>query len=294
MIGALQQFDQVTAAGILARAALAIEENPAGSLRLPNEQQVREALFAEALAANGIRPDDRQPETMARLGEILDAELDTLIEPRDSKAVLERLSARGDLPSDLFKVNVVPNIANFHRAKFKRELKLVERTVWSPDREQHFGPHPSGPEHPFLISLFAKQFVDVHPAHTFTMLVAGQRLGTSLIVHHAWRVYPADIDLRGAGTLVDVLRRFSEQYGVELVLGGKLGQFVLANEFPGKVDELKSAIRSDAGEKDKKGKSEIMISIFWQSSPVTGLMQGALGTAIDLVKYRRLLKAHGY
>ena len=292
MIAVLERFDQVTAAGILARAALSIDGNPAGGYRLPDEARIRQAVIEEALRSRGFNPHDRRPEALAELGDILDSEIDSLVPTVNQTAALERLAERGDLPPDLFEVEVIKNISDFHGYHFPAEQALIEATVRSPDQEQHYGAHPTERDAPFLISLFAKFFPDRYPGRSFTMLVAGQRVGMKLVVHQAWRIYPTDVDISGAKALVDVLKGFAEIFGVNQEVGSTKGKFILTTDLGGRSD-LEGSWQNAEGETDKKGRREISVSFFYQQA-VKGPLQAALVVAIDLVKYRRYLESHGY
>jgi len=121
MIAALERFDEVTAAGILARAALALDGNPAGEYRLANEATVRQQLIQEVLLSHGLQPGDETPYAMGVLNDALDDELDSLIAPRDPASVLARLSEKGELPSDLFEIEIIPQLAEFHGRRYGRE-----------------------------------------------------------------------------------------------------------------------------------------------------------------------------
>jgi hypothetical protein len=297
MISALRQFDSVTAAGILARAALALDDNPAGIYRLPNEESLREAVIAEARRAHGINAQDVSQQTLERIGEILDIERENLIAPIDPKPALERLSTRGELPSDLFKIEIIRPIADFHGRKFATEKKLIEETVRTPNREQHYGP-PTRPDQPFLISLFAREYRNKYPLRTFTMLVAGQRQRNSLKldIHQAWRVYPSEVDLANTTSLVDVLHRFSDKFGAEMTLGDQRGHFILAAALP-KGKPLSASWALLEGEPKRIGRREnrqITVTCFIQPDPRGETIQAALAVAIDLNRYRRVLESKGY
>jgi len=295
MISALQQFDDITAAGILARAALAIDDNPAGSYRLPGEAELRNAVISEARLAHGLDPDDRTPKTLEQLGDILDFERETLIAPTNANAALERLSERGHLPSDLFKIEIIPNISNFHGRKYPAEEKIIAETVRSPDREQHYGP-PARPEEPFLISLFAREYRNKFPLRTFTMLVAGQRKGLSLAVHQAWRVYPSEVNLEGTSSLVDMLQRFSDSFGAEIQIGNQRGHFILAAALP-QNQPISASWRLMQGEPQRIGRKEkhvITVTCFAQRGPQGQATQAALAVGIDLNRYQRVLESKGY
>ncbi len=297
MISALEKFDSVTAVGILARAALSIENhnNPAGALKLPEEALVRNAVIAEIRRTIGVQPDDQSPRTLERLGDALDTECDSLIGPTDSESALKRLSERGELPSDLFEIRIIPNLKEFHGRKFQTEKELIERTIRSPDQEQHFGP-PATADEPFLISLFAKYIPNEYPLRSFTMLVAGQRNGLMLDVHQAWRIYPDKVDLSGVTNLVDMLRRFSDVFGAEIELGGKKGNFILAANLP-KNQNIKTSfkIERNIGAQGKKTDLKIItVTCFVQKNPQGTSDQAALATGINLSQYAEVIKSRGW
>ena len=295
MIAALRQFDDITAAGILARAALALDHNPASDYHsVPNEVALREIVIAEAARAHGVAFDFSSPESLEKITDALDEERDALLAPRDPLSALERLSERGTLPSDLFEIDIIRNISEFHREKFPREERLIRETVRSPDKEQHFGP-PSEPGQPFLISLFGKYFPHQYPLKGFMLLVAGQRKGLRLEVHQAWRLYP-DFVSGDSKSLVDLLQRFSDVFRVEIELEGKRGHFILTADLPNKpgVTARWSAVAGEAIRKRNLERREITLTCFTQPHPVTQVPQAALAVAIDLNKYRRFLESRDY
>ena len=112
----------------------------------------------------------------------------------------------------------------------RKRVTVIERTIRSPDREQHYGPSDR-PDTPSLISLFARQFKTPWPFKDFTMLVGAQRDKLILNVHQAWRLYPSIVDNRGA-SLVDLLRRFADAYGYDIEVAGQNGHFFLSAEHP--------------------------------------------------------------
>ena len=127
MIGALETLDEKTALGILARAALALEDqgNPAAKALLDGEATLRSRILKEARHNLGIKEDDYNPETIEKLSDYLDQESDRLTGVLNTEAALKRLAARGELPSDLYKINIIENIADFHHAGFAREKRLI-------------------------------------------------------------------------------------------------------------------------------------------------------------------------
>lgn len=297
MYSTLSEFDPVTAAGILARAALFVadDSNPAAHERIQGERKIRQEILGRIRESLGISNDDNSPETLELIGDALDAESESLVRVADMQKVLGNLSKEGFLPSDLFDIVIVRNIEEFHGRKFSNEKKLIEITIKSPEQEQHYG-EPVGPGEPFLISLFSKFIPNQYPLRSFTMLVACQRNGLQLVVHQAWRVYSDLVDLRGVTDLVGMLERFSNAFGAEVVVGEQKGHFIKAVElkkgehFPPDVQIPISRVLS--GKKIKN--PLITVSYFFQKSPIDENNKAALVVAINLDRYEDALKVRGW
>lgn len=295
MISALSDFDKMTAAGILARAALAIldNDNPAVTPVIPREAELREVIIEELRKSLGVSLDDRSPATLARIGDLLDHESDLLIGPVDSEAALRRLSEKGELPSDLFRIRIIPNIQEFHGKKFQREQELIEQTVRLPDKEQHFGP-AANPGEPYLISLFAKYFPNQYALRSFTMLVVGKRNDLELEVHQAWRIYHDLVSLEGVSDLIELLRRFADKFGSEIELGGKRGHFILSADLPRDKPVEFGVTAREPDQERKETKKRITFSFFVQRNPLGSDNQAALAVGVDLSQYAALLKSRGW
>jgi hypothetical protein len=292
MSTAIGKFDRVTAAGILARAALAVEnkDNPAAQPTVPNEAVIRSKVIEDISRRYGISPSDTK-ESREQLCDALDKESDELLDPINAEAALERLAESGDLPSDLYKVAIVPNVEQIYGSKFPKEKQLIEETVHAPDLEQHYGP-PKTPEDPHLISLFTKTFHDKYPLRSFIMLVAGERKELTLTVYQAWRLYPSDINLTDVSSPLEMLKRFAGVFGTDVSTGNQHGSVILIGDVPdggqlvfqGKVPE------------PMKGRSSrtFTFSYFVQQRAGIGGRRAALLVAIDLDKYRDALADHGW
>lgn len=287
MISSLADLDRVTAAGILARAALSIFDaaNPAATPVLSNEQALRAKVIREALSSYGI--SDHSNDWRERLSDALDAESDALLGPVDDKSALERQALKGDLPSDLYKVIIAPQIAECYGRKFPEEERNIELTVHSPDMEQHYGP-PMKPGEPHLISLFAKTFANQFPGRSYLMLVAGERNGLALTVFQAWRLYPEDINLVGAENPLEMLRRFAFAFGHDVTVGDQTGRFIFQVDIPGGRVPVKGVIPPVPG----KTRREINVTIFSQKT--NNGTRAVLVVGIDLDKYREALHKHGW
>ncbi|WP_315797663.1 hypothetical protein [Bradyrhizobium sp. SZCCHNRI3043] len=224
MITALEKLDSLTAAGVLARAALSLGYASLPEATIAGEDTLRAQVIDEARHKLGIAAGDENAETIEKIADLLDEEADRLLPEPDIKSALQRMAARGDLPSDLYTVEIVPNISTLHGRQFALEEKLIRLTVASPDMEQHFE-EGDKPEEPAMASLFGKYIRTRWPGKDFFMLVVGQRTGTRFVVIQAWRVYKGRVDVTGAHDLVDWLKRFSEVYGAEIELNGRKGKF---------------------------------------------------------------------
>lgn len=291
MISCLRDFDNITAAGILARAALSLcdQWNPAATAsKLTNEIEIRNKVISNIRGTLGIKQSDTSPMALERIADALDIESDALIGEPNINDALERLSNKGELPSDLFEVDIIPNIKDVYEKRFDAEREIIEKTIKLPDNEQHYGP-PSNSEGPYLISLFSKFFPNKYPRNSYTMLVAGERSGLKLTVHQAWRIYPDLVCLNEEGDLVDMLHRFADKFGAEIDFNGKKGHFFLNFDIPENERWQKITLPAAAGNKQKN----IMFSYFMQKNLSGSSKKAALLVAIDLVKYRKILKSRG-
>lgn len=283
MMQVLEKFDERTALGILARAALALEDegNPDARFTLDGEEVIRSIVLHEARKHLHLQPEDTRPETIEKLSDFLDDESDRLAGVTDTTSALNRLAERGDLPSDLYTIDIISNIAHFHGNRFALEKQLIEATIRFPNQEQHFGPERNLSE-PTLISLFARPFKTRFPFKDFTMLVAAARTaGLGLTVHQAWRIYPAFIKTDNVKNLVELLHRFADAYGHDIEIGGEKGHFFLL------LDKLVPP-QIDVPIPGGKPKS-ITVSQFLQKDRLTGRSFSALVVAIDLEQYRAVL-----
>lgn len=282
MLEVLERLDERTALGILARTALALEGegNPDAKVILDGEEAIRSAVLREARKHLNIQQDDERPETIEKLSDFLDHESDRLAGDPDTTSALKRLAERGDLPSDLYKINIVKNIVDFHGTGFNLEKQLIEATIRSPTQEQHFGPE-SNLQEPALISLFARQFRTPFPFKDFTMLVAAAREGLLLHVHQAWRIYPSILKIGNVKNLVDLLRCFADAYGSDVEVGGKRGHFFL---FLDQLAPPQITIEVPHG----KPKT-VTFSQFIRKDNRTGRQFSVFVVAIDLAKYRATL-----
>lgn len=284
MISALQNFDNVAAAGILARAALSLAYTVApGVDTVANEAGLRASVIEEARNRLGLKSDDYEVEAIEKLGDLLDAEADKLIAPPDVPSAFARLSQSGDLPSDLYQLAIAPNVSDLYGRGFALEKKIIAATVHSPTVEQHFD-MTDDPEVPALASLFAKYFRTRWPMKDFVMLVVGNRDGTTLNINQAWRIYNSRVDLSGLKQPVDWLKGFTDTYGAEIEINGTKAKFFNFAEISKPLQK-----KAEVGGKGKPRQIIISDNTRW----VHGKEVASLITAIDSDKYRATLKDLG-
>lgn len=283
MIKALEIFDKMAAVGVLARAALSLGYDDGPRLGgVEREEDIQTRVVEEVRSRLRIPEDDNSRDAIDRVADCLDAELDQLLAAPDTEAALLRLAERGDLPSDMYEIKIIPDIAGALGKRFPLEKDVIETTIRDPTTEQHFGP-ARGLHEPAMISLFQRNFRTKWPLKDFFMLVAAQRDGFLLHVHQAWRIYPFRIDVSGLATPIDWLKRFSDTYGAKIEIRGTKANFFLFLE-----GNLPSEWKWEAPPKRK-----IMVSRFSSRDPFTNTEQAALIVGIDIFKYLAILDELG-
>ena len=280
MIKTIANFDKMVAVGVLARAALSLRygHSPLADV-VEKDKDIQTSVVREVRSRLGISSDDDSSDAIERMADFLDSESDQLLEAPDTEAALLRLAERGDLPSDLYEINIIPNIVDALGKRFPLEKDIIETTIRAPTTEQHFGP-PRGLHEPAMISLFLRNFRTKWPLKDFFMLVAAKREGFHLYVHQAWRIYPSRINVSGLTTPVDWLKKFADTYGMKVEINGEKANFFML---------LEGKIPAEFKWEPPAPHRKMMISKFAQIDPVTHTEQAALIVAIDINKYRATL-----
>jgi hypothetical protein len=286
MIEELRRFDNRTAAGLLARAALALEDadNPAAKPTIPDENAVRNILISAARKSLGLSQEDNSPEALEQIGDYLDEQAEYLMGPNDDAAALLRLAERGALPTDMYQITCNPGLTTWYGKNWPLELRLVEKTIRQPSRQQHFG-KSDVPGEPSFVSLFYRSFKTRWPFKDFNLLVVASRNGMVLSVGQSWRFYPSLIDVSGAENLVDLLSQFARQYGMAVDYAGKTGSFFVAVDNPNpnpsfKVEQLKQGRRAE-------------FTIAQLTQHVGGKLAAYMAVVVDMIKYKAVLDQMG-
>lgn len=299
MIEALSRFDKKVALGLLARAALSFEDdaNPAAAARLPGELDLRSEIYTQVRKAVGVDEGDSSGDASEKIEAALDLELDKLAEFGDNDAVLRDLSQKGQLPSDLYGISIIENVQEIYRKHWFQERKIIHETIKAPDREQHFVAHPGQVDGP-LVSLFVKHYPNKYPNKSYLMLVVGQRTDLTMYVHQAWRLYRDQIDIAGTTDLVELLKRFTDVFGLDFKIGNVEGKFQLdlettPSESLERRVELKPIYGTDRRGRKVEKSVNWTFSVFTASDRQTG-KTSILTTVIDLDKYAASLAAHAW
>ena len=279
MIKVLEALEPQAAAGVLAGAAswLAFAE-PAPQLVPLAEANLQSAVLAEARNRLGIAAEDVSPEAIERITDLLDEESDRLLDPPETEAALYRLAERGDLPSDLYQLEYLPNVVNLYGKGFELENDIISLAVKDPDMEQHYGPN-KGDRQPSMISLFLRTFRTKWPLKDFVAIVVGQRSGFNFVIHQAWRVFTSRINVAGLKIPIDWLRRFTDYFGKPVDVDGQTGSFFLFLE-----KAMPNNIRLE------QRKYETYLSRFAQNDPVTGKETSALVVSINSSRYMAMYR----
>jgi len=223
----------------------------------------------------------------------LDNESDRLLEPVNESKVLDSLSAKGELPADLYEVSIDAGMLEVYEKKAEDERKLIERTVRFRDAEQHFTQKHDGELELPLISLFSKHIEHKFAARSFTLLVAGIRNGTHMHVSQAWRIYdgsPAAVAASQAP--LDTLRNFADEFGFPFSCGQQSGKFILQSKIAGKSlqDDVEIVFKNPT---NRPKKIKCVVSHF-DSRSNDGTLVGSLVYVVDLIKYKRSLALHAW
>lgn len=285
----LDFLEPSVAAGVLARAALALEsaaENPAARPVVEGELAIRELVISSARKSLGLSGDDYSAKAVTLICESLDNTADELAAKPDLEAAALRLAERGDLPSDRFEVRIIDNVRQFYGKLFDGERVRIEETVHGPDIEQHFGKAAHEGE-PDLISLFARFYPGQYPHRSFYLLVAGQREGLVMHVHQAWRLYPSLIEFSPSPDLVGMLRSFAEVYGGVVKVGDAKGKLIIDVALPPGTRSIRAELpHAKPGQKPHL----FLTSFFNQKSEATQDLRASLVVSIDLTEYEKVLK----
>lgn len=288
MLTTLSKYGPVINAGLLARTALSLTSNISNNQKkiVENEEQIINSIINEIALSNNLNRNNQ--DDVKKIIDLLDIEIDSLMTVPNKEEILIKLAEKAELPSDLYDIEVIKNIIDFYGNKYENEYERIKGTVKRPDKELHYGP-PENNDQPFLISMFSKYYESEYPRNSFSLLVVGQRNKMKMVIHQVWRIYSDIIPDVKIMSLIDLLKAFSEEYGIEMELNGQKGKFFLSDTSNlNKTFNIK--INPIYDKSNKKIPTSFTFSHFIQNKPASLLKQASLLVAIDLNKYKALLK----
>jgi len=248
MIEALKQYDKSFAEGMLARTSFYLSNDPLVKTFKPieNEESIRSNIIAEICSNLNIPAASNKNQAII---DYLDDELEksTRLDAKTENEVLTKLSARGELPTDLYKIKW-QNTAVINRFKELRDKdkSLISETVKAPDLSYNFGQN-------YGASIFAKFYKDRLDYHSFFLLVVGKREGLIFTIDQVWWLQNDLITGNTFPNALELLRYFVEIFGVEVKCQGETSKLFInvnaqnKNEF--EID-LKSSYKSQKGAKE--------------------------------------------
>jgi hypothetical protein len=279
MLNTLKQYDNLTANAMLAHTAFFLDNDPVLSTLKPieNEEAIRERLFNEICRKLNI------PSVLGNERIVIDylddeIEKSTQISPKEQKAVLTRLSDKGDLPTDLYNVKLDDNTKVIGVKE-----PLIKETIKHPDMVYNFSADAS------KVSVFAKFYRDKFSFNNFFLLIIGERSGLDFIVNQVWKLYNDMLSNKEAGAL-DLLKAFVNNFGVDVEFKGEVSRFFLSAIAK---DEKEFHVRVDGNKlkKSKAGQPEF-ITFNYINRASKSDKNIFLFFVVDLQKYKKYLSSH--
>jgi hypothetical protein len=273
-VNLLKNFDAAVAAGILARAVLALgssNQNPESAYLVPNEENIRLSLYEEAARATGASGTMEDPRILDWLEELMDVYSD----PVDPSKLYIRLSEEGSLPSDLYEITF-SNVFDSRMEALPGDRDLANEVIRHPDMSVDYGindfPKPS------MTAMFGKWVGNPSEKGYCLFIAICQKQEAVLQVYYVWRVFPSCVNLSGAENLVTIYNRFAHKYGFEFIIDTFRGKFLYFLRIPNVRWELvypRQFFAVDAGKAD------------------ASFVDVAFASAINMKKYSRDLRRAG-
>ena len=282
MLQSLKTYEKSFAEWMLVRASFYLEGDPIFQTFKPveNEESIRNSIIAEI--CDNLNIPSASDNKQAVL-DYLDDEIYrvTKLDEKTEKEALARLSAEGELPTDLYTVNIHGRFAKEPAAFSRKREDLIKETVKKPDMAYNFGSN-------YSVSIFAKYYREKYSHNNFFLLVVGQRENLVFHVAQAWRVYNDILSGNSFANALELLKLFVEKFGIEADLHGRTSKLFIdviaksKTDFHVKVDQNKLKV-------SKKGKSGFLTGHFLGPAS-EGDSTLSIFFAIDLEKYESYIK----
>jgi hypothetical protein len=245
-------------------------------------------VMSEVHKKLNLSPEDKTPEARYKILNLLSNEMSRVaFSEVDEKVVKARVGQRGDLRPGLYEV-IIPQSARDELAKWGIRPNHVRSAIDNPTYFEHLLPENHGLSKDSAISLFAKEIVTgQNKIDNHFLLVLTIRRGYEQIVHWAFRIYPSDVDLSEIRSPLDMLKAFTNKYGLNIQIGTQTGKFIhLAI-----VENSKIALQTELLRVLEATVSEG--GLYWMTRETNvGTTEIAIAFAIDISMYELDLKKH--
>ena len=285
MMEALKNYDSVTAANVIAAAAIASSKMH-GDLRdskllVKYSSDVGAVLDEARLILNII--DGEISELQAkRLDEFLLKQLrSATLGGRDTSDILKVVGARGDLPLSLYKTAISDSFRRQFRPLGVRD-NLVKRTLSDPFDYEHLLVDVDGYNDGVSFSLFVSEHESAKLGKHW-LLVQTTRAGVKLIPQSAWWVHPSLVEFKNVNSPKNLLDAFIARFGSELFLDGiKVYEGMKIPKIPG--EEFIFNMKSEVGD---------FQTLSWRARKEMDYVTLGLGYAININRYKTALASIG-
>lgn len=163
----------------------------------------------------------------------------------------------------------------------------VSQAISNPDHYEHLAPEQFPPDEENSISLFVKSTALKNQTPS-TLLVLTAREKARLRVEGAWIVFHDCVDMRGAYSPSELLKRFLAVYGLDIKVGNQRSRFVLYEEMSIPKDG-KGQLTLEIVERPKVGAVDARLN--YRTS--NGILIVGIAFAIHVEPYAKDLIKHG-
>jgi hypothetical protein len=214
MLHALEKIDRSRAATVLSLAARKFLPRPSDDRSLNQADESAAADLIKEISAKAVSGTPRSEVDTVAVQEVLSREISSyLFSGVDPAEVRSRVGDKGALSPSLYRVSFSPKFEDGMRVWGVSKTHVLNAIAHC-DEVQHFGSRLDAPEGPRHSSLFSQ--IPPVKGDCYTILVGAQRTGDILIVDDAYRVYHNEVELIGATSPLDILKRFLEKFGEQM------------------------------------------------------------------------------
>ncbi len=232
MLDALKPFSRSEAERVLASAVLAIDTDPVtGRLVLPRDAPVvHRQILDEAYFQLGIDPQRIDRRDRSRVFNFLSGKLTETIKPGSSPSeIRDRLGQKGLLATSSYDIAASESLDQ-GLAGDAMTRDTVFSTIRNAQAFQHMLTKQVSATTDQAFSLFIGSFGTASDGERYAILVLAERRRRKLTAMFAVYVFPSDLDLAGAQSLLCVLEALTERYGIGMRVNGIEQKFFYSEE----------------------------------------------------------------